>query len=155
MKKMRITWVAAIVAVGLLALAGVALAYHGTPGAATGSGSGNGTGTYTGVSDPAAAAELSALRADFVDARTAWYDEYSADRTSDEAQAALQTLRDDYQADVQAVFDEYGIDHTADTQDGNAGSDAGYGDGSGDGMTGAGTGQGAMAGDGSGDCISD
>jgi hypothetical protein len=148
MKKMRITWIAAVVAVGLLALAGVALAYHGDPGPATGSGAG----TYANVSDPDAAAELSALRADFADAREAWADEYSADRTSDEAQAALQTLRDRYQADVQAVFDEYGIDHTAAGETGYAGQGAGIGDGSG---LGAGNGQGAGLGDGSGTCVTD
>jgi hypothetical protein len=149
MKKMRITWIAAIVAVGLLALAGVALAYHGTPGAASAPGAGNGTGTYANVSDPDAAAELSALRAEFADARAAWYDEYSADRTSDEAQAALQTLRDDYQADVQAVFDKYGIDATAGSQTGYKGS--GYGAG----MMGAGNGMGAGYGDGTGICVTD
>ena len=81
---------------------------------------------------PEALAELQALRADFWEARQAWFDKYGADRTSEEAQAAFQQLRDDRIAKTQAVFDKYGIDATA-------GSGAGGGHGRGAMMGGGGT----------------
>jgi len=145
MKKSRITWISLVVAVVLLGLVGVALATRGTSGSDTASGTG--TGAYADVTDPDALAELSELRADFAEAREAWAEEYSADRTSDEAQAAMQTLRDEYQADMQAVFDEYGIDETAGSQaSGGGGQGGGLGGGQGGGL-GDGTGQGLTTSD--------
>ena len=149
MKNLRITWIAAAVAVVVLAFAGVAIAAGGATGPATAPGAA--AGVNCDVTDPAALAEIEALRADFQDARQAWFDKYDADRTSDEAQAELQTLRDEYQADVQSVLEEYGVDATAGSQAGYAGDGAGQGGA----MMGAGSGQGAMTGDGSGACITD
>jgi hypothetical protein len=104
MKKSRITWISLAAAVVLLGLVGVALANRGISGPAADSGAG--AGAYAEITDPDALAELSTLRADFADARAGWADEHSADRTSDEAQAAMQAIRDGYQADMQAVFDK-------------------------------------------------
>ena len=104
--------------------------------AAAGQASTAATGVNCGVTDtPEAIAELQARRADFFEARQAWFDQYGTDRWSDEAQAALQELRDDHEAKVQAVLDEYGIDATAGSQ-----SRSGYSHGTGGGMGGMGAG---------------
>ena len=140
MKRLKVTWITIAVAAAVLALAGVALAATDAPRAA-------GTpapGVNCGVTDdPQAIAELQDLRAEFWDARQAWFDEYGAERTTDEAQAAFQQLRDDHIAKVQAVFDEYGIDATAGQRAG-----AGHGPGAGGGMLGGGYGHGGMMGGG-------
>jgi hypothetical protein len=138
MKKLKVTWIATAVAVGVLALAGVAAAATNTasPAATT---AGDHCAAVTG--NPEALAELQDLRSDFRDARQAWFDKYGAERAGDEAQAALEKLRDDYHAKVQSVFDKYGIEATAGEHAGG-----GYGHG---GMMGTGYGNGMMgAGDG-------
>jgi hypothetical protein len=124
MKKRRVTWIAMAVAVGVLALAGVALAATNAPSpAATPAG-----GVSCGVSDdPQAIAELQALRTDFWNARQAWFEKYGEDRLSVEAQTALQSLRDDHIAKVQAVFDKYGIDAPAGSRSGGCGRGMGGG----------------------------
>ncbi len=143
MKKWKVTWIAVAAAVAVLALAGVALAATNAPSSAATPGAGVDCGV---TDDPQAIAELQALRADFWDARQAWFDEYGAARTSDEAQAAFQRLRDDHIAKVQAVFDKYGIGATA-------GSRGASGGGCGGGMMGGGNGHGGgLMGGGNGGC---
>ena len=137
MKKWKLTWIVMAVAVAVLALAGVALAATDAPSPAATPGAGVACGV---TDDPEALAELQALRADFWEARQAWFDKYGADRTSDEAQDAFQKLRDDRIAKTQAVFDKYGIDATAGSRAGG-----GYGRGA---MMGGGYGNGGMMGGG-------
>ena len=139
MKKLRITWIATAMAVSVLALAGVAVAANDAPGPAATPGA---VGVNCGVTDPAALAELQALRTDFFEARQAWFDNYGADRTSDDAQAALQKLRDDHIAKVQSVLDKYGIDATAGSRAGQGGNGHGMGGGMGGGQGGNGHGMG-------------
>jgi hypothetical protein len=144
MQKWKITWILAAVAIAVLALAGVALAATNAPGPASTPDAGVNCGV---TDDPEAAAELQALRAEFWDARQAWFDKYGDDRTSAEAQAAFQKLRDDHLAKVQAVFDKYGIDATAGSRAG-----AGCGGGMMGGGNGCGGNGGGMMGCGGGGC---
>jgi len=144
MKKSRTIWIATLVAVAVLALAGVAVAATDAPSPAATPGT---VGANCGVTDPDALAEMQALRTDFFEARQAWFDKYGDDRLSDEAQTALQKLRDDRIAKVQSVLDKYGIDATAGSRAGQGGH--GMGGGMGHGMGG-----GMGMGGGNGACVS-
>jgi len=85
--------------------------------------------------DPAAAADLQALRSEHQTDMQAWFDKYGADTTTSAAQTALTELRTEHQSDMQALLAKYGVDASLCT-----------GGGSGGGMMGGGYGGGMMGG---------
>jgi hypothetical protein len=122
--------VASVVVVGLAVVGGASAATDAanTQGAAD---------ACTALTDnPQALAEKAALRADKQVAWQAWSDKYSADRSSDEAQAAKDQLREKYRSDMTALLEKYGIDVP---EGAGPGSRAGAGAGGGM-MMGGGTG---------------
>ena len=98
------------------------------------------------LDDPAAAAELQALRTEHRADMQAWFDKYGADRSTSEAQDALTELRTEHQNDMQALLTKYGIDASLCTGggmmrgQGGGMMGGGYGGGYGGGMGGNGCG---------------
>ncbi len=85
------------------------------------------------IDDPAALAELEALRAEKREAWQAWFDKWGTDRRSEEAQAELEQLREWYRSEMTALLEKYGIDPSACTgHDERFGADGGRMNGNGD-----------------------
>ena len=81
------------------------------------------------LDDPAAAADLQALRSEHQVEMQAWFDKYGADPTTSAAQAALTELRTEHQSDMQALLTKYGVDASLCSDGGMMGG--GYGRGMG------------------------
>ncbi len=88
--------------------------------------------------DPAAAADLQALRSEHQSDMQAWFDKYGAAPTASPAQDALTELRSEHQSDMQALLTKYGVDPSLCSGGGNGGGMMGGGYGRG--MGGAGYG---------------
>ena len=86
------------------------------------------------LDDPAAAADLQALRTENQTDMQAWFDKYGADTTTSAAQAALTELRTEHQSDMEALFAKYGVDAGLCSGGGSGGGmmGGGYGRGMGD-----------------------
>jgi hypothetical protein len=61
------------------------------------------------MSNPQALKDMQALRAEHQADMQAWSDQYGADPSSAEAQAALQNLRQEHWTDMRDLFKKYGI----------------------------------------------
>jgi hypothetical protein len=61
------------------------------------------------MNNPQALKDMQALRAEHQRDMQAWSDQYGADPSSAEAQAALQTLRQEHWNDMRDLFKKYGV----------------------------------------------
>ena len=99
--------VAIVMAVTVLVLSVVAVAYGAT--AKTRGAAGNGAcGALT--NDPKAVEAMQELRTEHQTEMRAWSDQYGSDPSSAEAQAALQKLREEHRNDMRDLFGKLGIE---------------------------------------------
>ena len=84
------------------------------------------------LDDPAAAADLQALRSEHQADMQAWFDKNGADTTTSAAQAALTELRTEHRSDMEALLAKNGVDASQCTGAGSGGMmGGGYGGGMG------------------------
>jgi len=102
------------------------------------------------MSNPKAVAAMQALRDEHRQEMQAWYDKYSADPNSAEAQAALVTLRQEHWNDMKALFKQFGIEVPQGAGPGICGAQGGMMGNGGNGPCGGGSGAAGCAGPGSG-----
>jgi hypothetical protein len=97
-----------VMAVGVMALSVVAVAYGVTHNQAPKRGQGEGACGVL-MSDPEARDALQQLRNSHQAEMQRWFDRYGADASSEEARGALEKLRDEHRRDMQKILGEYGI----------------------------------------------
>ena len=134
----KVLWITGAAIVLVLSVASVAFAAT-QNGSATPAPQARGAAHSALLDDPAAAADLQALRTEHQADMQAWLDKYG-DTSTPAAQAALTELRTEHQNDMQALLAKYGIDASLCAGGGMMGG--GYGGGNGRGMMGGGYGQG-------------